>query len=88
MIDSLHICDSDLGVAFALYRKISLGLFVGGGGICASGECILFWFAFGSGREEYSNSRWRDFAAIVIANLASFGAGEVLNAWRWFGWLG
>jgi hypothetical protein len=30
---------------------------------------------------------WRDFAAIVIANLASFGAGEVLNAYHWFGLL-
>ena len=28
---------------------------------------------------------WRDFAAIVVANLASFGAGEVLNAYGWFG---
>jgi hypothetical protein len=30
---------------------------------------------------------WRDFAAIVVANLASFGAGEVLNAYGWFGLL-
>ena len=41
-------------------------------------ECLLFWMAFGSrGR--------RDFVSIVIANLASFGAGEFLNAWNWFG---
>jgi hypothetical protein len=31
---------------------------------------------------------WRDFTAIVIANLASFLAGEVLNAYRWFGLFG
>ena len=43
-------------------------------------ECLLFWLAFG--RKE---STWRDFAAIVIANLASFGIGELLNAWEWFG---
>ena len=35
-------------------------------------ECLLFWLAFG--RE----ARWRDFAAIVIANIASFLLGEVV----------
>ena len=35
-------------------------------------ECALFWLAFG--RE----ARWRDFAVIVIANLASFLLGEVI----------
>jgi hypothetical protein len=51
-------------------------------------ECILFWLAFG--REELlgKGSMWRDFAAIIIANLASFGLGELLNAWRWFGLFG
>ena len=38
-------------------------------------ECVLFRLAFG--RE----SRWRDFGAIVIANLASFLVGELFNAW-------
>ena len=45
-------------------------------------ECLLFWLAFG-GKE--GSVRWRDFAVIVIANLASFGVGEALNAWNWFG---
>ena len=44
-------------------------------------ECLLFWLAFGS------RSMWRDFAVIVIANLASFGVGELLNAWAWLGLL-
>jgi len=35
-------------------------------------ECALFWLAFG--RE----ARWRDFAVIVIANLASFLIGEIV----------
>ena len=35
-------------------------------------ECLLFWLAFG--RE----TRWRDFGAIVIANLASFLVGEII----------
>jgi len=34
-------------------------------------ECVLFWLAFGK------EAKWRDFAVIVIANLASFLAGEV-----------
>jgi len=42
-------------------------------------ECVLFWLAFGEG------SIKRDFAVIVLANLASFGIGELLNYWQWFG---
>ena len=44
-------------------------------------ECLLFWLAFGRG------AMWRDYLVIVIANLASFGVGELLNAWAWFGLL-
>lgn len=44
-------------------------------------ECLLFSLAFGK------ESRWRDFVVIVIANLASFLAGEILNTWSWFGLL-
>jgi len=48
-------------------------------------ECILFWLAYGKPEELGRPSMWRDFAAITIANLASFGIGEVLNAYGWFG---
>ena len=48
-------------------------------------ECALFWAAFGERRELNRPSMWRDFAAIVIANLASFGLGEALDAYGWFG---
>ena len=41
-------------------------------------ECILFWLAFGSATEFGKRSTWRDFAAIVVANLASFAAGEII----------
>jgi hypothetical protein len=41
-------------------------------------ECILFWLAFGSGAELGKKSMWRDFVAIVAANLASFLAGEIM----------
>lgn len=46
-------------------------------------ECVLFYLAFG-GRGSEGVTR-RDFAAIVAANLLSFLAGEVLNAYGWFG---
>jgi hypothetical protein len=49
------------------------------------GECLLFWLAF-RGRAAASAGGWaRNFAVIVLANLLSFGAGELLNATRWFG---
>ena len=52
------------------------------------GECLLFWLAFGTRAELGQPSMWRDFITIILANLASFGLGEVLNAWGWFGLLG
>lgn len=51
-------------------------------------ECVLFWLAFGREIEVGTRAMWRDFAAIVIANLASFAGGEILNACHWFGLLG
>ena len=51
-------------------------------------ECILFWLAFGARYEVGKSSMWRDFIAIIVANLASFGVGEVMNARGWFGLLG
>lgn len=50
-------------------------------------ECLLFWLAFRR-NEPIDASIWRDFAAIVLANLASFLGGEVVNAYNWFGLLG
>jgi hypothetical protein len=50
-------------------------------------ECLLFWLAFGSREEFGKRTMWRDLATITVANLASFAAGEVLNAWEWFGLL-
>lgn len=35
-------------------------------------ECVLFWLAFGK------EANWRDFAVIVVANIASFLIGEVI----------
>jgi len=51
-------------------------------------ECALFWLAFGKLEEVGTRSMWRDFIAIIVANLASFGIGEVINASGWFGLFG
>jgi hypothetical protein len=48
-------------------------------------ECTIFWVAFRS-KGMLDGGGWiRSFVAIIIANLASFGLGEVLNYYRWFG---
>lgn len=48
-------------------------------------ECLIFWLAFRS-RDILITRDWLvSFIAIIIANLASFGFGEVLNYYRWFG---
>ena len=51
-------------------------------------ECILFWLAYGRTEELENKSVWRDFATIIIANLASFLLGEVMNAYGWFALFG
>ncbi len=47
-------------------------------------ECVIFWLAFRSKNLLHAGDWVRSFTAIVIANLASFGAGEVLNYFDWF----
>lgn len=41
-------------------------------------ECGLFWFGFLRG-QPFDRAFWRDMLAIVAANLASFGVGEILH---------
>lgn len=48
-------------------------------------ECIIFWLAFRTKNLTEFVDWARCFAAIVIANLASFGLGEVLDYYGWFG---
>jgi len=50
-------------------------------------ECLLFWLAFDKDNSSVKVMA-RDFATIVIANLASFAAGELFNYWNWFGLFG
>ena len=48
-------------------------------------ECALFWLTF-RGKGLLETADWvRCLAAIVIANLASFGIGEAMNHYGWFG---
>jgi hypothetical protein len=48
------------------------------------GECVFFWLAF-RGKNLFETGDWiRSFTAIVVANLASFGIGEVLHYYQWF----
>ena len=42
-------------------------------------ECALFWFAFIRHRPFDRRANLRDFATIVLANLCSFGMGELLR---------
>lgn len=49
------------------------------------GESIIFWLAFRSKHLLQPGDWIRSFIAIVIANLASFGIGEILNHFSWFG---
>lgn len=48
-------------------------------------ECVLFWLAFRD-KDLLRTGEWiRSFAAIVVANLASFGFGELMNELNWLG---
>ena len=49
------------------------------------GECLFFWLAFRARNILEANDWIRAFIAIVLANLASFGIGEIINHYRWFG---
>ncbi len=49
------------------------------------GECFLFWLAMRR-KNLLGKGDWvRCMIAIIIANLASFGGGEILNHYGWFG---
>ena len=50
-------------------------------------ECALFWAAFGSQEETGRPTMWRDLATITLANLTSFGAGELIGYLGWWGYL-
>jgi hypothetical protein len=43
-------------------------------------ECLLFWLAFLRGRPSDARATARDFVIIILANLISFGIGELVYA--------
>jgi hypothetical protein len=48
-------------------------------------ECFLFWLAFRN-RVTLTSGQWgQAMLAITTANLASFGIGEIVNYYSWFG---
>jgi hypothetical protein len=49
------------------------------------GECVIFWLAFRAKNILDSGDWVRCLVAIVVANLASFGIGEIFNSYGWFG---
>ncbi|MFL6373347.1 MAG: hypothetical protein ACJ73D_01650 [Pyrinomonadaceae bacterium] len=49
------------------------------------GECTLFWLAYRKDQTLTSSDWARCLAVIILANLASFGGGEIINAYHWFG---
>jgi hypothetical protein len=46
-------------------------------------ECALFWAAFANPGAWRRLALWRDFTAITLANLASFGLGQLLHRLEW-----
>jgi hypothetical protein len=46
-------------------------------------ECGLFWAAFGTWQEWGCRSMYRDLLVIALANLASFGGGELVYSLGW-----
>lgn len=49
-------------------------------------ECAIFWAAFVRPLERDRRATVRDLATVTLANLCSFGCGEVLIALGLFGW--
>jgi hypothetical protein len=47
-------------------------------------ECALFWAAFGKREEWLRPSMGQDLAAVTLANLASFGLGQLAHNWNLF----
>jgi hypothetical protein len=50
-------------------------------------ECLLFWLAFGKGEPSRRGATLQDMAVVVLANLLSFGLGELFSRTVGWGWL-
>src|SRR5262249_13068980 len=74
-------------VMYPLLRQNNTAYLIVAETFAPAAECALFWLAFGDPDEWGRRSMWRDFAAITVANLASFGVGELFSALGWWDWL-
>jgi hypothetical protein len=52
-----------------------------------AGECLLFWLAFGKTDPRSCWATVQDMAVITLANLLSFGFGELFNRTAGWDWL-
>ena len=48
-------------------------------------ECLLFWIVFRRDNTLTSREMARCLIVVVLANLGSFGVGEIFNYYGWFG---
>jgi hypothetical protein len=67
----------------AMWRSSITTMLIAAETFAAFTECALFWFAFGRKDKPVSIPMWRDFGAIVAANLSSFLGGEILKTYGW-----
>jgi len=51
------------------------------------GECLIFYLAFIRGKPNCRRDTVHDMVSITVANLISFGLGEVFNRSVGWGWL-
>ena len=86
--DGLHLSNRRPGHAAHIRQHLARDLSGSRRNFRARGRVHLFWLAYGKSEEFGKRSMWQDFATIVVANLASFMGGEILNAYGWFGLLG
>ena len=47
-------------------------------------ECLLFWIVFGTAEPRSRGATIRDMVVIIVANLASFGFGLLLERLDWW----
>ena len=88
VVDRVHLSDCDAGPAAPLRPDRRGSYLLVAETFAPVAECALFWLAFGTNEELGKARCGATSSAIIIANLASFGIGEVINAWGWFGLLG
>ena len=73
----MHLSNCDAGPAAAVCSLVADDLLALRGDVCPCGGVRSVLVGVWQGRIVGSKSMWRDFSAIIVANLASFLLGEV-----------